>query len=80
MIPKPRDRKALRTKPGVALDVAAIIGMLDAVAFDNEAMLEADEIDDVDTDGNLSSPLGQLQPPISKKTPKRFFSVSLVGT
>jgi hypothetical protein len=58
VVPKPRDRKAIRTKPGVAPDVVATVGMLETVAFDDEAMLEADEIDDVGANRNLSAPLG----------------------
>jgi hypothetical protein len=52
-----------------------ILGMLRAVAFDDQAMLEADKIDDIGADGNLPSPFRRLQPSISQEAPQRLFGV-----
>ena len=69
MVPEARDDKTLFAKPIVARNVAAAVSMLGTVAFDNDAMLEADEIDDIGSDGNLSPPFRSLQPTIPQKTP-----------
>jgi hypothetical protein len=46
-IPEPHDRETLRLEPCVTSNVMTILGMLRAVAFDDEPMFEADKIDDV---------------------------------
>jgi hypothetical protein len=55
MIPKARDREPLRPKPSVTPNVAQIICMLSAVAFDNEAIFEADKIGDVDAISSIAA-------------------------
>jgi hypothetical protein len=69
VVPKPGDGETLRSKPIIAPDVATIVGMSRAVAFDDEAMLEANEIDDIGADWNLATPFRRLQPPILQETP-----------
>jgi hypothetical protein len=61
MVPKPRNRETLLAKPIVAQTVTTTAGMLRAVAFDDEAALEADEIDDVCADRSLTAPFRRLQ-------------------
>jgi hypothetical protein len=80
VVPKPRDREPLRLKPSVTPNVSTAFGMLSAIAFDDEAIFEADKIGDVGADRNLPAPLRRLQPPTSQETPQRLFSVRLLNT
>jgi hypothetical protein len=80
VVPKTRDREPLRLKPSVTPNVSTIFGMLRAVAFDDETMLETDKIGDVGADGNMSAPLRRLQSPASQETPQRPFRVRLLNT
>jgi hypothetical protein len=79
MVPKPRDGEALRLNPSVTPKIATIVGMLRAVAFDDETMFEADKVDEESAKGNLPAPLRRLQPTISQKTPQCSFGVGLLS-
>jgi hypothetical protein len=68
-IPEPHDRETLRLEPCVTSNVMTILGMLRAVAFDDEPMFEADKIDDVGAEGDLTTPLHRLQPSIPQEAP-----------
>jgi hypothetical protein len=68
-IPKTADAKAIGFKPGVAAPIARVLRMLRAVGLDNEPRLEADEIRDVITNGNLPAEFEAGKPPVAKKPP-----------
>ena len=79
VVPEPRDRETLRSKPCVAGGVRSTFGVLGAVAFDDDAMFEADKIDDEVADGNLAPPLCLSEPSIAQQTPKRRLGVCRVN-
>jgi hypothetical protein len=66
VVPESCDRETLRLKPRVARGVRSTFGVLGAVAFDDDAMFETDEIDDEVADGNLAPPLRLREPSIAQ--------------
>jgi len=69
MIPESRDREALLTKPLVPLRIAETFRVLRAIAFDEESMLEANEVRNVRANGDLTTPFGRLQPAVTQDPP-----------
>jgi hypothetical protein len=69
MVPESRDGKALLMEPLVPLRIVEAFPVLRTVAFDDESMLEADEVGNVGANGDLATPLGRLQPAVSQDSP-----------
>lgn len=53
--------------------------MLPAVEFDDEPLLDADKVDDVVANPNLTAELKPLEPPIPHGIPKLDFAVGAVS-
>jgi len=75
MIPKSQNREALGREPRVARHVARVLRVLRTVALDDDPALEADEIDDVGTERNLTTPFGLRQAPVAQHAPERALGV-----
>jgi hypothetical protein len=75
VVPKTSDHEPLRPKPAVTQNVVMAFDMLRTIALDDKAMFEAGKVGDVGPDGDLTTPLRRLQPPIPQETPQRPFSV-----
>ena len=75
VIPEPDDRISLSAQPSIAHSVTQTFGMLRAVGFDDQPMLEADEIDDVSTQRNLAAKLQGGQPAATQKLPQPTLGV-----
>jgi hypothetical protein len=75
VVPEPRDRETLRSKPCVARGVVSIFGVLRAVAFDDDPTFKAGEFNDEVADGNLTPPFCLSEPSIAQETPKRHLGV-----
>ena len=71
MIPETDNLESLRCEPGVANCVARIFGVLRSVAFDDDAMMQTNEVYDVGAYGSLSAPFGLRQASVAQDAPER---------
>jgi hypothetical protein len=69
MAPESRDSKVLLTEPLIPLRIVEAFPVLRTVAFDDEPMLEANEVADIGANGDLATPPGRLQPVVSQNSP-----------
>ena len=79
MIPEACDRKTLTREPRVSDCVARATSVPRAVALDDQASLETDEIDDVASERNLPTPLQRRQPTGAQQVPQAFLGLSGPG-
>ena len=79
MVPESRDSKALLTEPLIPPRVMETFAVLRTVAFDDESMLEANEVRNVGANGDLTTPFGRLQPAVSQDPPQRLLRICLSG-
>src|SRR5271154_4024691 len=70
MIPKPQNLIAFARKPSVAHVISDTPRMLRTIRFDNEFMLNAEEVGDVGTNRRLATKFDRLHAPITQGAPK----------
>jgi hypothetical protein len=78
VIPNPNDAPAVLFEPSGTPFIGLAIGMLAAVDFDNEAMPDGHEIDDVGPDRALPAKLVSRQSAIPQHQPQSALRVCLV--
>lgn len=70
LVPEAKDAIPERGQIAVAMFVAAVLGMLKAVQFDDQFLIRTDKIDDIGTDRNLTSKLVAVQEAIADMRPE----------
>ena len=79
MVPKSGDYETLRSQPCVTFGIISTFGVLRTIAFDDQAMLETDEIDGEIAERNLTTPFERCKPTIAQQTPERLFRLRGFG-
>ena len=80
VIPETQDRVALRRQPCVPNGVLPALGVLRAVAFDDQQPFEAGEVDDVRSDRHLPTPFQASQPSTAYEQPELSLHLGPVRT
>ena len=82
IVPKPEHPEAVALKTQGSLTVlcrAALMRMLAAVNFDNEFGVEATEISDVRTNGNLPAEFDACKAPVAQQRPQSPLGIGLIS-
>jgi hypothetical protein len=79
-VPEAQNLESPHFQIGVTPFVIFAFGVLRAIGFDNQPVLEINKIDDVAIDDNLSSEFEAGQPLRPQYRPKAFFGFSWVDT
>jgi hypothetical protein len=75
-VPDAEEAEALRLKVGITDRVAAALGMLRTIGFDDELFRKADKVDDVGTNRDLAAELELNEATVSQEIPKTMLCFS----
>jgi hypothetical protein len=79
-IPEPQDREAARDQPSVSGLVVIALGMLAAINFNDQFVLETDEIDNVAAQQLLTAEFELAEAAVAQETPHPLLGFSRLAT
>jgi hypothetical protein len=79
VVPEAQESKVVLAKEAVSTSIVLIVGMLRSVGFNDQPLLEANEIDDIRPDDLLPPKLEGAEATVAEDRPQAFLSVGRVG-